>query len=95
MFGNKERKQQKQIEKENAILQKYGLLDFECDEDKDALRNIANNLAGTELMKLGASLSAKAEENIKINYLYAAIEQNFIIIRQLDKLTNLLKNIQK
>ena len=52
-----------------------------------------NELAGTGLMEVGLALGGGSERDIQKNQMYyqrAMIEQNFIIIRQLDRITKLL-----
>jgi len=84
MFGNKE-------DKTAALLQRYGLESLSDDQDIASVRKIAEELAGTGLMEAGLKMSmAKAEEKCKISYLRAIMEQNFIMIRQLDRITQLL-----
>ena len=54
-----------------------------------AVQEINNELIGTGAMEMGAKLSfAKGEELLKISYLRALVEQNWIIIRMLDDLNN-------
>ena len=51
------------------------------------MKNIANNLMGNKLIELGTALSGSGEDVAKMTYLSAIVEQNWIIIRLLDKLT--------
>lgn len=53
----------------------------------DQVKNIAANLAGNDLFLVGTAL-ANSQDMGKITLLRALVEQNFIIIRQLDKITN-------
>lgn len=84
LFGNAEDKEAKKEEKMNKLFAKYGLdrLDPEYEEK---VRGIYYELMGTGLMEAGMKLSmAKAEEQLKVSYLHAIFEQNWIIIRLLD-----------
>ena len=87
---NKESKEEKDARKTAELMQKYGL-DYISEKDKESIRKILSNLVGTGMMKTGVSLSlGKPEEHVKMAYLYALMEQNWIIIRQLDRISNLL-----
>lgn len=91
MFGNgKETKEEKQERKNQELLAKYGLENM-TDKDLESIRNIINDLMGNGLFKTGMALSfAKAEEQAKVTYLSALVEQNWIIIRQLDQINKKL-----
>lgn len=91
MFSNRreqvERKQQEQLDK---MLDQYGLAEL-SPEDVSSIRKIATDLAGLGLGKAGMALSfAKVEEQAKVGYLSALVEQNWIMIRQLDRLNKKL-----
>lgn len=87
---NKESKEEKDARKTAELMQKYGL-DYISEKDKESIRKILSNLVGTGMMNTGVSLSlGKPEEQVKMAYLYALMEQNWIIIRQLDRISNLL-----
>ena len=89
MFGrDKETKEEKQERKALELLARYGLEELKDPRDLTAVRNIATELAGNGLMAFGITLSGKAEDVAKINLLRAMVEQNWIIIRQLDKIAN-------
>ena len=52
-------------------------------------------LSGTGLMEMGLTFGAGSDRDILKNQMYyqrAMIEQNFIIIRQLDRITKLLSD---
>lgn len=78
------------IEKLKATMQKYGLEDLRDDRDFKSCKNIAADLAGNKLMEVGSLLKGNPSDAAKMSYLHAIIEQNFIIIRQLDRIANLL-----
>lgn len=83
---NKDDKAEKMQAKADALLEKYGLYDVNDPLTVKSLQSITANLAGTGAISFGVGLTGKAEDMAKINLLKALIEQNFIIIRQLDKL---------
>lgn len=90
LFGTKETKEEKQDRKNKDLLTKYGL-ETVNDKDLESIRNIINDLMGNGLIKTGMALSfAKAEEQAKVSYLSALVEQNWIIIRQLDQINKKL-----
>ena len=91
LFKEKESKEEKQERKELEIFQKYGLDDLTDPRDLASAKKIVSELVGTGLMETGMKLSmAKAEDQLQVSYQRAMMEQNFIIIRQLAKLTELL-----
>ena len=86
---NKESKEAKQEEKTQKLLQKYGLEDLADPRDVESVRQIATELTGTGLMELGMALGGGSEKDFlktQMQYERAIVEQNFIIIRLLDKL---------
>ena len=89
MLGGKKTKEDKQFEK---FMERYQLEDLD-EKDLVVLQRIANDLAGNKLAKAGMALSfAKVEEQAKVTYLSALVEQNWILMRQLSRLN---KNIEK
>lgn len=86
LFGGND----KVTKKQENLLEKYGLENVNR-QDAESIQKILNELKGTGLMKTGMALSfGKAEEQVKVSCLSALIEQNWIIIRQLDRLNKLL-----
>ena len=78
-------------EKERKLLEKYGVANLNDPEDVESMKIIARELSGSVFMEAGLKLSmAKAEATLPITYQRAIMEQNFIIIRQLDRITKLL-----
>lgn len=76
-------------------LEKKGLTNLESDITKQ-VNNVASDLAGLGLMKAGLALSfAKSEEQAKIGYASAQVEQNWIIIKQQDEILKELKKLNK
>ena len=87
LFKSAEEKQQIQEQKELKALQQYGLDELSDPEDREQARKIISDLLGTGMMETGMKLAmAKAEDALPVYYLRAILEQNFIIIRQLDRL---------
>lgn len=76
----------KKQRKAQELMEKYGLETLTDPSDYASVQKIAQELAGRNLIEVGAALQFKAEEAAKLGYLRALIEQNFIIIRQLDRL---------
>ena len=88
LFGNKDDKEAKQAAKEQAVLDKYGLGSLSDPDDIKSVRSIATELAGTGLTEIGSMLSQneKAMLQTQMRYQRALVEQNFVIIRQLDRI---------
>ena len=85
MFGNKETKE----DKEQKFMKKWGLDGLTDPRDIASVKEIAIELAGTGLMETGMKLSmANSIDQLKVSYLRTIMEQNFIIIRQLDKIAS-------
>ena len=87
------KKQARKEQKELEVLRKYGLEELQNPNDIESVKNIVTELSGTGLMELGITLCAGSDRDIQKNQLYyqrALIEQNFIIIRQLDRIAKLL-----
>lgn len=92
LFGKRETKEDKQQKKLDQFMERYQLEDLD-EKDLMVLQRIANDLVGNNLLKTGMALSfAKAEEQAKVTYLSALVEQNWMVIRQLSRLNN---NIEK
>ena len=88
LFGEKETKEQKQARKEQELLAKFGLQSLQNSEDVASVRKIVSEMAGSGLGEAGMNLSfnTKVEDRLMVSYLRALVEQNWIIIRQLDRL---------
>lgn len=93
----------KQEEKVIAMLSRYGLDELDDIDDIRSVQKISAELAGTGLMEAGMTISAlggdrsvNVAERIQTYYQRALVEQNWIIIRQLDRLNcNIEKLIEK
>ena len=81
-------KEAKKEAKVQALLEKYGVQDLTDPRDKQAVHNIANALMGNKLIEFGAALTGNGIDASKMSYMNAIMEQNFIIIRLLDKIAN-------
>ena len=94
LFGNrKETKEEKQQRKEHEMLAKYGMTSLSDPEDIASVRNIVYELMGTGAGEFGIALGAGNERDILKHQMYyqrAILEQNFIIIRQLDRIAKAL-----
>lgn len=95
--GNSEKEQQKIA----SALQKYGIESLRSDEDYNSAVAIMQTMAGTGLGAIGADLtqlgggnSEKANLNLIRHYERAIFEQNWIIIRQLDRIAAALEGRQ-
>ena len=89
LFGGKESKEEKEARKVAELLSRYGLEDL-SGKDLESVKAIASSLAGNNLITFGTTLSGKAEDVAKLSYLSALVEQNWIIIRQLDRINKSL-----
>ena len=83
---NHANKEDKKTAKVEALLEKYGLQELKDPRDVESVRAIASSLMGNKLIELGTALSGNGDDAAKMSYLSAIVEQNWIIIRLLDKL---------
>lgn len=81
LFGEKETKEQRQAREEQELLAKFGLENLTDSQDVASVKSILNEMVSTDLMSL-----AGAKDEVSAGYLSVLVEQNFIIIRQLDRL---------
>ena len=90
-FKSEEQKEKERMEKERKVLEQYGVEDLADPADLASVQKIAQELIGSGLMEAGLKISmAKPEVQLPVSYQRAIMEQNFIIIRQLDKIAKLL-----
>lgn len=83
-------KEEKDAQKLQEMMNRFGL-DHLSQKDYESCKKIINDLLGLGLIKAGMALSfAKGEEQCKVGYLSAMVEQNWIIIRQLDEMNQRL-----
>lgn len=86
LFDSKEVKDAKKEEKLNAMMAKYGLESL-SPEYREKVKDINDELLGMGFMEAGMKLSmAKSEDQMKVSYLHALVEQNWMIIRLLDEI---------
>jgi len=93
LFGSEDKQEKKRLKEEQQVadlLNKYGLSNLKDPEDIQSVRKIVSELAGTGLMEFSLMLGGNEKEYLKLvaQYNRALLEQNFIIIRQLDKIAN-------
>ena len=95
MFESKAYKQamkdEEQERKTRAVLKNYGMEGF-TGKDAEAVREIARSMSGNSIVALGAGLSGNGTDSAKLGYLNAIVQQNFIMIRQLERI---LKAVEK
>lgn len=92
---NDEKRQQKEEQKAQEIMERFGLNNL-SDADYKSCIKIVRDLTGLGLMKAGMALSfAKSEEQCKVGFLSAMVEQNWIMIRQLDEVNQRLDWIMR
>jgi len=92
LFGEKESKEEKKAKKAQALLEKFGLQELSDPRDMESVKTISYELMGNSLIELGNILSGSGVDTAKMSYLNAIVEQNWIIIRQLDRLN---RNLEK
>lgn len=81
-------------DKEQEMLARYGLDTLNDPADIQSVKKIVSELVGTGTMETGmkiGSIGSKAEDVLPVYYQRAILEQNWIIIRQLDKLNKSLE----
>ena len=94
LFNNGETKEEKAERKEAKMLHKYGLDELGEIEDVESVKTIVQELSGSGLFKVGMALGGANDKELlkqQVYYQRAMIEQNFIIIRQLDRLNKKLE----
>lgn len=88
LFGN----DGKRAQKAQALLEKYGLEELSDPRDIESVRQLSYDLMGNKLIELGTVMQGNAIDPAKLTYLSALVQQNFIIIRQLDRLNRNMEN---
>lgn len=88
LFGNN---MEKQEQKAQALLKKYGLENLSDPRDLQAVRTISLELMGNSMINLGALLQGNSVDSAKMSMLNAIMQQNFIMIRQLDRIARALE----
>lgn len=92
LFGNGESKDEKKERKAQEMLSKYGLDCLSDPKDLEAVKNIQYSLMGNKMVELGAALQGNGVDAAKMSYLNAIMQQNYIIIRQLDRIAKALED---
>ena len=93
LFNSKENKEEKKQQEIEKFMERYQL-DEISDQDLVIIKKIATDLMGNNLLKAGMALSfAKAEEQAKVTYLSALVEQNWIMIRQISNISSQLDKL--
>lgn len=87
LFGEKESKEEKKARRIQELLDKYGLQDLSDPRDLESVKRISESLLGNKAIELGNLFAGSGADDVKMSYLSAIVEQNWIIIRLLDKLT--------
>lgn len=86
-FDSEETNRRKAAEKEQKMLEKYGLQNLSDPADIDSVKKIVQELVGTGISEAGLKIGlTDPKYMLPITYQRAIMEQNFIIIRMLDKL---------
>lgn len=94
LFGKKESKEEKQARKQQELLEKYNLDELTDPKDIESVKKIVEELAGCALVEAGYKLGAGNQTDIAKTQTYyqrCIIEQNFIMIRKLEKLIKILE----
>lgn len=92
LFKTADEKAQIAAEKEQKMLDKFGLGNLRNQDDINSVRKIVQELSGTGFMEFGATLGGGGEQKAQMYYQRAMLEQNFIIIRQLDRIATMLES---
>lgn len=88
VFGGNDAKRE---QKAQELLNKYGLQELTDPRDLEAVRQISYDLMGNKMIELGTVLQGNGADVAKMTYLSAIMQQNFIMIRQLDRLNRNLE----
>lgn len=91
LFGNNDVQKDVEAHRAQALLQRYGLENLSDPRDMEAVQNIAKTLSTNKYVELGTALQANGTDAGKLSYLRAIVEQNFIMIRQLDRISQRLE----
>lgn len=92
LFKTADEKAQIAAEKEQKMLDKFGLSNLRNQDDINSIRKIVTELGGTGALEFGAMLGGGGEQKAQMYYQRAMLEQNFIIIRQLDRIAMMLES---
>lgn len=81
-----ESKEEKEEAKVMRMLLKYHLTELTDPDDIESMKQITSGLAGCTMITAGTVLAGTPADVAKLTLLRAIVEQNFVIIRQLDRL---------
>lgn len=90
LFKSNEQKEAEKQQKVEEMMKKYGLEDLSDPRDIESVKKIVSDLAGSGLSQIGAMLTGddvKVNVRILVQYQQAILEQNFMLIRLLDRLS--------
>lgn len=91
MFGGKTREEKKE-EQLQKFQQRYHIDELDP-RDLETVQQIAADLVGNGAMKMGMIFSfSNASDQLKVTYLSALVEQNWILMNQLNRLN---KNVER
>lgn len=95
-FKTDEEKQQIKEEKARKILEKYELENLSS-EYTNAVKNINSELAGSGLIEFGNLLAPDTNTSLAnhTQFLNAIVQQNWIIIRELNDISNQLQKLNQ
>ena len=83
--GNSEERREQMTQE---MMMQYGLDDLSDPIDKQSVQNIADDLYEHGMIDFGSKYHGAGTDAVKLSYLNAIMQQNFIIIRLLDKIAN-------
>lgn len=91
LFKSNEQKELEKQQKIEELMRKYGLEDLKDPKDVESVKKIALDLLGVGWMETGSFLQGEdIKTNVKVllQYQKVIMEQNFMLIRILDKIAN-------
>ena len=94
IFESKEDKQKRKDQEARAKLALYGLSDLSDPKDLQLALEIINGMTGVGVMETGIAIGGNNTNDIlrcQLYYQSAVYKQNFLIIRQLDRIAKLLE----
>lgn len=93
LFKSAEEKQEQRDAKIQELLDKYGVGDLDDEKSRDMMFRVASGLAGTGMMEAGNFIAPNEKTFWRLQniYLDTIMQQNFVMIRQLDKIEKALE----
>lgn len=83
--GNSEERREQMTQE---MMMQYGLDDLSDPIDKQSVQNIADDLYDKGMIEFISNFHGHGTDAAQLSYLNAIMQQNFIIIRLLDKIAN-------